>query len=355
MYRFRQGRPEVLIIDDAYGRVTLPKGHVEGDELLEETALREIAEETGIVGRIVSPLAKVTHTFVEQDRQISKDTHYFLVEAVGGELRAQVEEIAGVRFVSLEDAELQAKAHGYANNVDVFGRGLAALRRLGAYVGSLGQLVDHTLLAATATPADIERLCREARAYRFAAVCVNPVYVEQCAQALAGSPVKVCTVIGFPLGATTTSTKVAEALDATANGAEEIDMVVAQGAVKAGDRAYVERDIRAVVDAVDGAAIVKVILETAVLTVSEQEWAARAAMVAGAHFVKTSTGFAAQGGASTDAVLRLRTTVGDALGVKAAGGIRTSTDAHALLEAGATRLGTSVGPQLVILQEAQTW
>lgn len=355
VYRFRQGNPEVIVIDDVYGRVALPKGHVEGDELLEETALREVEEETGIVGRIVSPLAKVPYSFDQAGQTIRKDAFYFLIEAVGGELRPQREEIASVRFLPVEAAEMLQLSQGYPNNRDIFARGFAALRRAGAYVGSMGLLIDHTLLSPVATPHEIDRLCREARAYRFAAVCVHPLYVAQCAAALAGSPVKVCTVVGFPLGAATTATKVAQAREAVAAGAEEIDMVISLGAVKAGDSAYLEADIEAVVDAVDGDAIVKAILETAVLTPEEQVFAAQAAMRAGAHFVKTSTGFSPQGGATPEAVRRLRETVGDALGVKASGGIRTPDDARAMLEAGASRLGASAGQRLTVIEEAEVW
>ncbi len=355
VYRFAHGEPEVLVIDDAYGYVSLPKGHVEGDELLEEAALREVAEETGVEGRIVAPLAAVRYAFKERESTVEKVAHYYLIEAVGGSVRHQAEEIAGARYVGVDEAERAAREQGYENNLDVFARGLRALRRAGPSVGRLGMLIDHTLLAAEATPSDVERVCREARAYRFASVCVNPVYVRQCAEALIGSPVKTCTVIGFPLGASTTRTKAQEAREAVENGAEELDVVISIGALRAGDVGYVQEELHAVVEAADGNAIVKAILETALLDEAEIARAARAALAAGVHFVKTSTGFAAAGGATVQAVRLLREVVGDALGVKASGGVRTSEAAHQLMAAGATRIGTSSGPRLVELPESAPW
>ena len=162
-----------------------------------------------------------------------------------------------------------------------------------------------------------------------------------------------CTVIGFPLGATTTVVKVAEAVQALDDGAEELDMVIPVGELRSGDSSAVEQDIRAIVEAAGDRAIVKVILETALLTAQEQRLGAECAERAGAHFVKTSTGFA--GGATVEAVRLLRQTVGDRLGVKAAGGVRTSADMHAMLQAGATRIGTSAGAKLVALPGAPTF
>ncbi len=355
VYRFAQGEPEVLVIDDAYGYVALPKGHVEEGELLEEAALREINEETGIAGRIVAPLAAVSYSFSHRGRTEQKTAYYYLVEALGGKLRHQAEEIAGARYVAIDETERIAREQGYPNNLDVFARGIAALRRMGPSVGRLGMLIDHTLLAAEATPSDVERVCREARAYRFASVCVNPVYVRQCAQALSGSSVKACTVIGFPLGASTMRIKAEEARAAVEDGAEELDVVIALGALRASDANYVKEELRAVVEAADGNAIIKAILETAALTDDEMTVAARCALEAGAHFVKTSTGFSNAGGASVTAVRRLRQIVGDVIGVKASGGVRTPEAAYDLLEAGATRIGTSAGTRLVELPESAPW
>ncbi|MCY0892813.1 MAG: deoxyribose-phosphate aldolase [Acidibacillus sp.] len=211
----------------------------------------------------------------------------------------------------------------------------------------LASMIDSTLLAPTATPEEIVRLCREARTYQFASVCINPLFVRLAAEILGGSPVKVCTVIGFPLGATKTEIKVAEALRAVAEGAEELDMVIAMGYLKANDLPRVEADIRAVVDVAGDRALVKVILETCLLSPSEIKDAAQAAVRAGAQFVKTSTGFAS-GGATVEAVRTMRETVGDRLGVKAAGGIRTRQTADEMIVAGASRIGTSSGAKLVI-------
>lgn len=201
--------------------------------------------------------------------------------------------------------------------------------------------IDHTLLKPEATPQNIERLCDEALEYHFAAVCVMPRYVTLAANRLAGSSVRVATVIGFPIGASRTIVKAVETRDAVAGGAEELDMVMQIGALKAGDREAVQADIEAVVQAADGR-IVKVILESALLTTSEIETACNIAKEAGAHFVKTSTGFG-PGGATEEAVRLMRQTVGDGMGVKASGGIRSAEDAWRMVQAGANRLGTSAG------------
>ena len=211
----------------------------------------------------------------------------------------------------------------------------------------IARLIDHTLLKAEATPGQIEQLCAEAREHGFASVCVNPSYVALAARLLAGSATLVCTVIGFPLGATTTDVKVFEAQQALGLGAREVDMVIQIGRLKGGDHDYVRADIRAVVDAAHGGgAICKVIIETALLTEDEKIAASQLAAQAGADFVKTSTGFST-GGATVADVALMRRTVGDVIGVKAAGGVRSLADAHAMIAAGATRLGTSAGVQLV--------
>ncbi len=210
----------------------------------------------------------------------------------------------------------------------------------------LGRCLDHTLLKAEATRDQIEQLCREAQQHRFAAVCVNPRYVPLCAQLLAGSEVAVCTVAGFPLGASDTEIKALEARRAVQLGATEVDMVLPLGALKGGRTDAVFRDVAAVRRETMGLAILKVILECTLLTDAEKTLAARICVDAGADFVKTSTGFAG-GGATEHDVRLLRQTVGGAAGVKAAGGIRDRATAEAMLAAGANRLGTSSGVALV--------
>ena len=208
------------------------------------------------------------------------------------------------------------------------------------------QYIDHTLLAPEATAAQIAQLCDEARTHGFFSVCVNPCRVAQAKAALAASPVKVCTVIGFPLGATTTASKAAEAREALQNGADELDMVMNIGLAKDGNWAAVQADIAAVVQAAAGRALVKVILETCLLTADDIRHACAAAMQAGADFVKTSTGFSS-GGATIETVRLMRACVGPDFGVKAAGGIRTPEDFRAMLAAGANRIGSSAGCKLL--------
>lgn len=211
----------------------------------------------------------------------------------------------------------------------------------------LAGVIDHTLLKPEATPAQVETLCQEACRHRFVAVCVNPRYVPLCVRALEGSGVLVCAVVGFPLGATTSAAKAEEARQAVASGAGEVDMVLAIGDLKAGDERTVQRDIVQVVRTCHaGGARCKVIIETALLTDAEKVRACRIAAAAGADFVKTSTGFA-KGGATVYDVLLMRYTVGEEVGVKAAGGIRTLADALKMLVAGANRIGASAGVQLV--------
>ncbi len=206
---------------------------------------------------------------------------------------------------------------------------------------ALAAQIDHTLLRPEATPADIDRLCEEALRYGCAAVCVNPIYVARAAARLAGTPIKVATVVGFPLGASLTATKVAEATLALSQGAQEIDVVMPIGLLKAGEIEMVRADLQAVAAVCHAAgALCKVILETGLLTPEEKTLAARLAVEAGADFVKTSTGFG-PGGATIEDVALLRRVVGPSIGVKAAGGIRTAEQAIAMLEAGASRLGTS--------------
>jgi deoxyribose-phosphate aldolase len=213
--------------------------------------------------------------------------------------------------------------------------------------GNVARMIDHTLLKPDATPDQVAQLCSEARERGFASVCVNPVWVKLCAQLLQGSPVKVCTVVGFPLGATVPEVKVYETRSALENGATEIDMVINIGALKSRDLDSVERDVRGVVEAAHaGGAIVKVIIEAVLLTDEEITAACLLIKQAGADFVKTSTGFAG-GGATVHDVELMRRTVGAEMGVKAAGGIRTYEDAEKMIKAGATRIGTSAGVRII--------
>lgn len=209
--------------------------------------------------------------------------------------------------------------------------------------------IDHTLLKADAAVDDIVRLCEEAAEYHFAAVCVNPAYVALAAHLLKGTSVKTATVVGFPLGATPTAVKVYETQTAVADKADEIDMVMNIGAVKSGQWQAVIDDIRAVVAAADGN-VVKVILETGLLTEAEKRQACQAVVAAGAHYVKTSTGFG-PGGATVADILLFKEEVGNKAGIKASGGVRTREQAEALIAAGATRLGTSAGVALVSLHK----
>ncbi len=209
----------------------------------------------------------------------------------------------------------------------------------------LASLIDHTLLKPDATREQIETLCREAAQYCFASVCVNPNWVPLCRELLRGTGVKVCTVIGFPSGAHAPDVKAYEARRAVEQGAEEVDMVINIGAMKSKDYALVEQDIRGVVQAAKGA-VVKVILETSLLTRDEKIMGCTLAKAADADFVKTSTGFAG-GGATVEDIQLMRETVGPEMGVKASGGVRTKEDAEALVKAGATRLGASAGVKIV--------
>jgi deoxyribose-phosphate aldolase len=212
--------------------------------------------------------------------------------------------------------------------------------------------IDHTLLKPEATANDIGRLCEEALKYNFAAVCVNPSYVKTCSQLLGGSEVKVCTVVGFPLGATTTEIKAAETIQAIQNGAAEIDMVINIGRLKDGDKDYVLKDIKAVTGICrDNGVISKIIIETALLTDNQKILACDLSREAGADFVKTSTGFSL-GGATVEDVALMYSTVRRAnMGVKASGGIRDYNQAMAMINAGAARIGTSSGVK--IFEEAQ--
>jgi deoxyribose-phosphate aldolase len=220
----------------------------------------------------------------------------------------------------------------------------------------IAKYIDHTLLRSDATFDQVTKLCQEAREFGFASVCVNPYYVRHCAGLLRGSSVKVCTVIGFPLGANVTETKALEARRAIRDGATEIDMVINVGALKSGRDELVYRDIRAVVEAaMDGGAICKVILETALLTDDEKTRACHAARRARADFVKTSTGFGPGGATAEDVALMSRAVSGTKMGVKASGGIRNLQDAEQMIRAGATRIGASAGVRIVKESQGATF
>jgi deoxyribose-phosphate aldolase len=233
----------------------------------------------------------------------------------------------------------------------------AGASRLSSTLGNVdvgprvGGMIDHTLLKADATRDQIAQLCYEARKYGFAAVCVNPTHVKLCSQLLQGSAVHVCTVVGFPLGATPPEVKAYEAQQAIDDGATEVDMVINVGALKSKDYALVEQDIATVARACHaGGAILKVIIEAALLSDEEKVIACQLAKAAGADYVKTSTGFG-PGGATVHDVNLMRRAVGPELGVKAAGGIKSYEDAQAMIAAGATRIGASAGVRIV--QEAK--
>jgi deoxyribose-phosphate aldolase len=207
-------------------------------------------------------------------------------------------------------------------------------------------MIDHTLLKPESTKEQVEILCQEAKEYKFASVCVNPTWVKYASELLNGTSVKVCTVIGFPLGANTPETKAFETKNAIENGATEVDMVINIGALKSSDFELVKRDIEAVVVASKGKALSKVIIETSLLTEEEKVKASQIAVNAGANFVKTSTGFST-GGATEEDIQLMRKTVGPEIGVKASGGVRGPEDAEKMVKAGATRIGASSGVKIV--------
>lgn len=275
-----------------------------------------------------------------------------------GNLERLVEQITDVIV-----ARLQAEEHGANGDACFFGSPNVMQRivdagaaRVGVVLGESASardwssMIDHTLLKADATQDEIRKLCEEAAQFRFASVCVNPAWVRAAACMLQGSGVPVCTVIGFPLGATLPDVKAYEARRAIFDGAREVDMVINVGALKSGDDATVEFDIRSVAEVAHAHnVILKVIIETALLTDEEKVRACLAAKNACADFVKTSTGFS-KGGATVADVALMRQVVGSELGVKASGGVKGIDDARAMIEAGATRIGASVGVK--IAQEA---
>jgi deoxyribose-phosphate aldolase len=224
---------------------------------------------------------------------------------------------------------------------------VSASERLTKVDSSIASLIDHTILKPEATRADVLKICKEARQYNFASVCINPYWVPLVRAELSGSPVKVCTVVGFPLGATSTEAKVAETAAALRSGAQEIDMVINVGALRSGDHEAVKLDIQQVVKiSHEAGAVVKVILETALLDDNQKAVACTLAKLAGADFVKTSTGFSKSGATAHDVAL-MRSVVGPQMGVKASGGIRTLDDLRQMTAAGATRIGASASVKIV--------
>lgn len=212
---------------------------------------------------------------------------------------------------------------------------------------NIAKLIDHTVLKPDTKKEDVIKVLEEAKKYNFASVCINPTWVKLAAEELAGHDVDVCTVIGFPLGANTTETKVFETKDVIAKGATEVDMVINVGALKDGDNEFVEKDIYEVVQAAKGKALVKVIIETCLLTDEEKVRACQLAVKAGADYVKTSTGFST-GGATAEDIALMRKTVGENVGVKASGGVRTREDAEKMVKAGASRIGASASVAIVL-------
>ncbi|PTM59494.1 deoxyribose-phosphate aldolase [Desmospora activa DSM 45169] len=358
VYFEERGCPYILLIEDRYSRWTLPKGKQEPGETLLETALREIEEETGVKGRIIAPLNQIGYSYFHPDHgDVEKEVHYYLVETdilQFLQAKAQLSEIDQIAWFTPQQAWEKQRQDGYDNNHQILLQALLRLESKGFVdekgVSTLTQqdlasLIDHTLLKPEATAEQIDRLCQEAAVHHFASVCVNPTWVARAAQRLEGTDVKVCTVVGFPLGASHTEIKAVETKRAIQDGAQEIDMVMNIGALKSGDLEAVRRDITAVVEAADGV-LVKVILETGLLSADEIRIASEQAKAAGAHFVKTSTGFG-NGGATVEAVALMRQTVGPDLGVKASGGVRDRKTAEAMIRAGATRIGASASIAIV--------
>ncbi|MBC5637253.1 deoxyribose-phosphate aldolase [Ornithinibacillus sp. BX22] len=213
-------------------------------------------------------------------------------------------------------------------------------------IQNLEKYIDHTLLKPDTTKDSILKIVEEAKEYKFASVCVNPHWVSLCYEYLKDTEVKVCTVIGFPLGATSTKAKVFETKQAISDGATEVDMVINIGELKAGNDEFVKQDIQAVVEAAKGQALTKVIIETSLLSDDEKVRACKLAKEAGADFVKTSTGFSG-GGATVEDITLMRKTVGPDVGVKASGGVRDLAGAEAMISAGATRIGASAGVDII--------
>ncbi len=269
-----------------------------------------------------------------------------LVVQIGDEILARVRAAAPVCRTCAQSCP-EACAQRTAEVIAAGADRVSSCRRVAGVSPAIAALIDHTLLKPEATRDDIRRLCREAHEHGFASVCINPCWVPLAASELAGSPVKVGTVIAFPLGANATETKAAEAAAALRGGAQELDMVINIGALRSGDQETVLKEIRAVVEVAHRAgALVKTILETALLDDSQKVAACALAKLAGADFVKTSTGFGPAGATVQDVAL-MRLAVGPQMGVKAAGGIRTLEDLQRMVAAGATRIGASASVKIL--------
>jgi deoxyribose-phosphate aldolase len=279
------------------------------------------------------------------ERIIEQITHQVLVLVQDGDAATSGGEDASALSAQNYVDRVQPVVHAGADRI-------ASTLGVAPTDGRLSHMIDHTLLKPDATQDQIARLCYEARKHGFASVCVNPSYVKLCVDLLKDSDVLVCTVVGFPLGATSTEAKVFEAQKAVRDGATEVDMVINVGALKSRDYERVERDNASVARAVHaGGAILKVIIEAALLTDEEKVAACQLAKIAGADFVKTSTGFG-PGGAKAEDVALMRRVVGPRMGVKASGGIRTYADAQKMIAAGASRIGASASVK--IIQEAKS-
>lgn len=406
---------EVLLIDDAYGHVSFPKGHVEPGETWEDAAVREVREETGIEAKILAPLGRVEYPIERDGRTIRKQVRLFLLEEVNGrnEPKHQAEEISGAYFCSWQEAEALHSHRGYENWSWVFKKASAlwlwheqqwdshwralapslptpalseSWRKVSPVLKTLleaiheelrvvapelakrpdghldfgdlprtierenealRQAVEHTLLKPEASQLDVVNLCTEAKNHQFRAVCVNPQHVPIVAQALAGTDVIPCTVVGFPLGAADVEALRREVEAVIAAGATEVDMVIPIGSMREDDIWTVYRHVEAVCQAAHRhhGVQVKVILEAHFLTYAQLAMACVVAVQGGVDFLKTSTGFAPTGAKLADVVL-MAVLAGER-GVKAAGGIRSRTDALQFLRFGATRIGTSSGVTIV--------
>lgn len=415
VFRETQNGLQVLLIEDAYGHVTFPKGHLEVNESWEDAAVREIFEETGIQAHIVTSLGRVEYTITRDMSERRKQVRFFLLEAIDDTLEPthQAEEIASAKYVHFEEAKQLLASKGYPNwdfalekanllwtwhkrhleqewrllpassSFEQLSSAYAAaepviqhlVRTVKAELrtvmpdvmdrlpvvtesslpkdvedvqASLLGAIEHTLLKAEASQVDVENLAHEAVRHQFRAVCVNPQHVRAVSRILDSTGVISCTVVGFPLGAVDTSAIAAETKAVIDAGATEVDMVIPIGSMKEDDVWSVYESVRAVCDAAKGypQVAVKVIMEAHFLSYDQLAKACLVSLAAGAHFLKTSTGFAPSGAKIADVAL-MALLAGNQFGVKAAGGIRTRNDAVNYLRFGATRIGTSSGVSIV--------
>ncbi|GMA60015.1 deoxyribose-phosphate aldolase [Alicyclobacillus fastidiosus] len=411
--RGKGAQREVLMIDDAYGRVTFPKGHLELGENWEAAAIREVFEETGVETRILAPLGRVEYPITRDGRPVRKQVRFFLLEAIDSDTtpKHQAEEVRAAYFSPLAEAEQKHAKEGYENWSFVFRKARAVLAwmdgglekrwrqisndaspeelrevwlsarpvveeliaacrdellttmpeltlppsqpvelpRKAVGVEDVRAAVEHTLLKPEASVVDIENLCREASDHRFPLVCINPQHVGYAAALLAESETDVCTVIGFPLGATSPEGLASEVVEMAAKGAREIDMVIPVGSMVEDDVWTVYQHVARVVrtaQSLHPRPEIKVILETSALTFDQVIKSALVSIAAGADYIKTSTGFH-KGGAVVADVSAMAIIAGTIGKVKASGGVRTQAAAINMLSYGASRLGTSSGVKLV--------